>query len=392
MNPASPSSAAHSLEDAALSSYAKPWYRRIDWANSIWVILLLAPLYLTWVSDASLAIKGVTIASLIAFGVADVWSVSTMKSWLEVPVGATLKQQLQPVAGRLALLVAVALPSLPLLRWTAVFYLPYLAAILLFATPLRTGVTGTLVLCAMAVTVTALFAPGWNHLWMALGCAGSSTAVSLGRITADVTERRRVKEVELATSEQREEIGRDVHDILGHTLTVLTLKAEVAQRLVRGQPDQAEAELTEIIELSRSALADVRATVTRLRTPDLASQLEASRTAFAAAGVEAVFKGAAAAVPAEQRQTLAWALREATTNVIRHAAASRVQVWLGPGLLRVVDDGVGLPAGSSGAESNGLRGLRERVTASDGQVVITSPVDGAGADPARPGCCLEVRL
>lgn len=190
-----------------------------------------------------------------------------------------------------------------------------------------------------------------------------------------------------AALEQRERMARDVHDLLGHSLTVLTLKAEVAHRLVRRSPEAAERELAEIVELSRAALADVRATVTRLRVPDLAGQMEASRTAFAAADIAAAFTGRAGDVPLPQRELLAWALREATTNVLRHAGAARVNVELAPGRVRVQDDGAGIAGHRPG---NGLTGLRERVEAAGGTLVLTSPAPGGNA--ARPGTVLEVIL
>ena len=156
---------------------------------------------------------------------------------------------------------------------------------------------------------------------------------------------------------------------------------------MRRSPEAAERELAEIVELSRAALADVRATVTRLRVPDLAGQMEASRTAFAAADIAAAFTGRAGDVPLPQRELLAWALREATTNVLRHAGAAHVDVELAPGRVRVQDDGAGLAGHRPG---NGLIGLRERVETAGGTLVLTSPAPGGTA--ARPGTVLEVNL
>ena len=220
-----------------------------------------------------------------------------------------------------------------------------------------------------------------------MGFSLSSVIVMISRFGAGASARREAEGRELAAAAEREEIGRDVHDLLGHSLTVLTLKAEVAHRLVRRDPEAAEHELAEIVELSRSALADVRATVTRLRVPDLAGQLEASRTAFAAADIAAVFSGQASDVPLPQRELLAWALREGTTNVLRHAGATHVRIGLAPGRVRVQDDGVGVAGHRPG---NGLTGLRERVEAAGGTLVLTSPAPGGNA--ARPGTVLEVIL
>lgn len=367
---------------------AVPWYQRIEWLGAVWLVLLVLPTVSLWgATDRPVALRAAGLLGLLGFAVADVWATSTLPPWQQLPVDTTVLQQLRPVAGRLALLVLLSLPSAPVLGWYQVFFLPYLVALLLFGTPVRTGVSLTVVACALAVGATALGAPR-DYLWMALGCTGSCAAIAVGRIAAEISERRLVREAERLAATQRTEISRDVHDLLGHTLTVLTLKAEVAQRLVRRDPQQAEAELGQIIELSRSALADIRATVSRLRTPDLVSQIEASRTAFLAAGVEVTVRGKVAAVPARQRPLLAWVLREATTNIIRHAQAQHVQVVLAPGLLQVVDDGVGLPTLAGQAQGCGLRGLRERVQNSGGELRLSSPAPGAQG----PGTCLEVHL
>ena len=215
----------------------------------------------------------------------------------------------------------------------------------------------------------------------------------------ELQERRTAAERELALVSQREALGRDVHDILGHSLTVLTLKAEVARRLIERDPAAASRELDEVITLARGALADVRSTVTRLRSPDLVSQVEATRTALSAARIRVDVTGSAQDIPERQRVVLAWALREATTNVVRHAHATHVTVHLAPGLLRVSDDGIGLASDKPG---NGLEGLRSRIEQEGGCLTMTSPinrrtksssaVDTDSTDVQSGGTRLEVRL
>ena len=143
----------------------------------------------------------------------------------------------------------------------------------------------------------------------------------------------------------------------------------------------------------------MRSTVTRLRSPDLASQLEATRTALGAAQIDVELTGSAQEVPEHQRALLAWALREATTNIVRHAQAANVTVYLEPGLLRVSDDGVGLAGSRPG---NGLEGLRSRIEHEGGSLAMTSPFSGPDAPPTAVenrcagapsgGTRLEVRL
>lgn len=365
-----------------------PWYRRIDWSSTFWTVFLLIPLTFVIRADMPLSYKAVGVIGLLGFTCAYTWAVSTMPLWLDLPEGAGALDQLRPAAGRLALLAGVAAASAPGLNgWYTFSYLPYFCAIILFTTTLRTGliISGCLIL--LTDLGILLLAPEAGITWAAMGFSLSSVIVMISRFGAGASARREAEGRELAAAAEREEIGRDVHDLLGHSLTVLTLKAEVAHRLVRRDPEAAEHELAEIVELSRSALADVRATVTRLRVPDLAGQLEASRTAFAAADIAAVFSGQASDVPLPQRELLAWALREGTTNVLRHASATHVRIGLAPGRVRVQDDGAGVAGHRPG---NGLTGLRERVEAVGGALVLTSPAPGGTA--AHPGTVLEVTL
>ncbi len=365
-----------------------PWYRRIDWSSTFWTVFLLIPLTFVIRADMPLSYKAVGVIGLLGFTCAYTWAVSTMPLWLDLPEGAGALDQLRPAAGRLALLAGVAAASAPGLNgWYTFSYLPYFCAIILFTTTLRTGliISGCLIL--LTDLGILLLAPEAGITWAAMGFSLSSVIVMISRFGAGASARREAEGRELAAAAEREEIGRDVHDLLGHSLTVLTLKAEVAHRLVRRDPEAAEHELAEIVELSRSALADVRATVTRLRVPDLAGQLEASRTAFAAADIAAVFSGQASDVPLPQRELLAWALREGTTNVLRHAGATHVRIGLAPGRVRVQDDGAGVAGHRPG---NGLTGLRERVEAIGGTLALTSPAPD-GTD-ARPGTVLEVTL
>ena len=365
-----------------------PWYRRIDWSSTFWTVFLLIPLTFVIRADMPLSYKAVGVIGLLGFTCAYTWAVSTMPLWLDLPEGAGALDQLRPAAGRLALLAGVAAASAPGLNgWYTFSYLPYFCAIILFTTTLRTGliISGCLIL--LTDLGILLLAPEAGITWAAMGFSLSSVIVMISRFGAGASARREAEGRELAAAAEREEIGRDVHDLLGHSLTVLTLKAEVAHRLVRRDPEAAEHELAEIVELSRSALADVRATVTRLRVPDLAGQLEASRTAFAAADIAAVFSGQASDVPLPQRELLAWALREGTTNVLRHAGATHVRIGLAPGRVRVQDDGAGVAGHRPG---NGLTGLRERVEAVGGALVLTSPAPGGTT--AHPGTVLEVTL
>ncbi|MDQ0279499.1 two-component system sensor histidine kinase DesK [Arthrobacter silviterrae] len=183
----------------------------------------------------------------------------------------------------------------------------------------------------------------------------------------------------LAVREERSRVARDMHDILGHSLTVIAVKAELAGRLLPTAPDKAAAEIADLEDLARGALEDVRATVGGYRGVNVLTELASARTALAAAGIEAELPGAADSVPATSRELFGWALREGITNVIRHAGASCCRVTLSARFLQIDDDGAGPSAepGTLGAApagdgrvagdgrpaGSGLNGLAERAAA-----------------------------
>jgi two-component system, NarL family, sensor histidine kinase DesK len=195
----------------------------------------------------------------------------------------------------------------------------------------------------------------------------------------------------LAVSEERLRIARDLHDVLGQRLSAVALKSELAGRLVRRDPDRAEAELTEIAAVAREALAEVRATVSGYRDTSLAGEVRTAASLLRAASVATTVSGVPVGLPSAVEQAAAWVVREASTNVVRHAKAARCRVVLGrqpDGLLvEVADDGPtaggGGPAGGRDrpgtgdpvAPGNGLTGLRERVDALGGRLTV-GPVDG----------------
>jgi two-component system sensor histidine kinase DesK len=167
----------------------------------------------------------------------------------------------------------------------------------------------------------------------------------------------------LAAEEERNRLSRDLHDILGHSLTVVAVKAELAGRLVRLDPQRAEAEILDVERLARGALSDVRAAVAGRRDVTLATELGNARTALAAAGIDASLRSAIDDVPADHRELFGWVVREGVTNVIRHSGASRCEVRLSPSTVAIVDDG---SAASQGVGGHGLAGLRERTEAMGG--------------------------
>ncbi len=156
----------------------------------------------------------------------------------------------------------------------------------------------------------------------------------------------------------------------------MTMKTELAGRLVRVAPDRAEAEIAEVERLARDALADVRAAVAGYREANLAVELAWARAALDAAGIEAVLPGAVDDVPGERRQLFGWAVREGVTNVVRHSGARRCAVRLSPDAVEIVDDGRGPGPGSPDPSGHGLAGLRERATQAGAVLTVAHAPEG----------------
>jgi two-component system sensor histidine kinase DesK len=180
----------------------------------------------------------------------------------------------------------------------------------------------------------------------------------------------------LAVDEERARISRDLHDVLGHSLSLMTLKGELAARLIPAG-DPGGAEVRDVVRLAREALREVREVVSGYRQPTLATELSAARTALSAAGIGCDVEQSVGALSRETEAVLGWAIREGVTNVIRHSRAAHCRIALvrEDGLVRaeVVDDG----EGAAGApEGSGLRGLGERVGAIGGRLE-------AGRGPGR---------
>lgn len=216
----------------------------------------------------------------------------------------------------------------------------------------------------------------------------------MGRRSAELRLTR--KEVQrLARLAERERIARDLHDLLGHTLSLITLKAELAAKLVARDPARAGAEMREVERVSREALAEVRLAVQGYRAHELGSELAQARVALEAAGIELVLESGPYDLPEGLESVAALALREAATNVVRHSRASRCRVRMrqrdGWFHLEVGDDGRGSRGGSEGT---GLAGMRERVEALDGRVEWASGPTGTRVAvelPLRPAAGGERR-
>ena len=187
----------------------------------------------------------------------------------------------------------------------------------------------------------------------------------------------------LAVMTERLRIARDLHDLLGHNLSLIALKSELAGRLVSAAPERAAAEIGDIEKVARTTLEEVREAVAAYRRPTIASELQAVEELLYAAGIDFQFEGdedAIRTLPSAIEATLAWAIREGVTNVIRHSRAQRCIVRVmhsAEAGVEIIDDGAHQPLTSvlqsqskdsfSGGGGNGLRGLAERVATLGGR-------------------------
>jgi two-component system, NarL family, sensor histidine kinase DesK len=176
----------------------------------------------------------------------------------------------------------------------------------------------------------------------------------------------------LAKVAERERIARDLHDVLGHTLSVVVLKSELAGKLMGTDAAQARREIGEVEEIARRALSEVREAIRGYRAEGIGAEIARARRTLDAAGVSLDCRGDGVRLDPNHESVLALVLREAITNILRHAGASRCRLELaadgGRTVLRVEDDG----RGAIGHEGNGLRGMRERIEALGGRLEIDS--------------------
>jgi two-component system, NarL family, sensor histidine kinase DesK len=253
----------------------------------------------------------------------------------------------------------------------------YIAVSVIVLHPLRVA----LPIAAALTLLTGLapfVIPSWrgSDSWseaaaVALACLAAFGFVGLIRRTHELREAQ--EEVSrLAAERERMRIARDLHDLLGHSLTAVTVKAELAGRLAARDPARAEAEMLAVAELSRQALVDVRAAVAGYRAVSLAVELATARELLGAAGMTADLPRVVDEVPGPVRELFGWVVREGVTNAIRHSRARTVRVTVTPSCVEVHDDGVGAarPPGS------GLTGLAERAAAAG--ATLTAGPDAGG--------------
>ena len=394
-NEAAPSAAKRTLGKHRFRFLYRERRGNVNWLalgfSAPWLVFLLMPLdsFLTAPEPAPVRWTGVALIALFAVVNCSAYAVP----WL-VPVASTVRRSVIWTALMILPLVGMAVLTPSDIHVILLGFGMYFVAFWIFGTiaPYRLRLTVAASMGAICwltfVTVSGFdfSSHGGIALFIGaplLGLLGFSYLIELG-------ERADVARASLALSEEREEIARDVHDVLGHSLTVITLKAELVQRLLEIDPARAGAEMEAIAQLSRASLAEVRSTVTRLRVPDFSGEIEGAGRALQTAGIRAELpeSKSALAVAGVNAKLFSWVLREAVTNMVRHSGANAARVRLSATGLDILDNGVG----AGDARGNGLTGMAQRVAASGGSVVIEAAPEQWLAENPGGGVGTRIRV
>ena len=261
--------------------------------------------------------------------------------------------------------------------WDLVGYGVYVAVLMATLLPWRQSRIAIPVWSVLLLSTMPLGA-GPTAAYISLISFGMGLATAAGMEAGAIQGRLRRAEQRvntLSVAAERERIGRDLHDILGHSLTAIAIKSGLAARLVDVDPESAKAELAEIEQVARQALADVRTTASGMREVRLATEIASARSVLLAAGIESRMPSALPTLDDQTSELFGYVVREGVTNVVRHSRAGTCTVTVEQAAIEVRDDGRGLRY--DGTTGSGLDGLRSRVEAAGGTLTV-QPADNGG--------------
>ncbi len=332
------------------------WWR---WFNLVWILWVFAdPMFGNVVGRHWMVATAVSLPVFLLL-----YQLASMRSRRQIAYYAT----------------AMALLGFTVMPWNhsgGTCYVIYSCAYFAFHGSVRQSIA------AIALTIAGFAL--WSHLlsWpLGVTIAMMTISISAGignliyRINSQKEAELRLSHEEvrkLAATAERERIGRDLHDLLGHTLSLITLKSELADRLFDRDVSAARREIAEVERVARDALAQVRRAVTGIRTAGFAAELASAKLLLESYGVAFTYTLADVSLPADVETVLAMCVREAATNAQRHARATSVRVTLDRSddclVLKISDDG----RGGDIVPGNGLVGMRERLAAIDADLRIQS--------------------
>jgi two-component system sensor histidine kinase DesK len=389
---------ANDTTDEARAESSSPGLRPLNFMSwffpFFWLVFLVYPLAASFQLDGAQRVWGVSLTvvfavifylGMIAGGI----GLSVFARRKHNPHARRSRQAFVVVNASIVCLIVIAIVAFPIVGEGSLSFLAYISVLAVVS--IRRAVPGFIIAASVLIVAEAAqrLIPGWTHDWSTtFGISISGFAMVMALIAGERARAARRAEEEnrrLEREAERLRVSQVVHDVLGHSLTVIALKAQLAAKLeASGSPD-AVRHIAEIEELARGALADVRTTVQGTRTISLAEELVAATRALRAANITVEAPTSVDVVDPWLRELFAWSLREGSTNILRHARASRVTIILERKRLTISnDDGrPGDPAhpvtelnlGEVGAGS-GLEGLRRRARGLGAKVRTRKSDDG----------------
>lgn len=340
--------------------------------NLAWLVPEVASVIQIHSSPLGTALR---VAGIALFGVAWIWLIAPGPIWVRGVERWSLLLLLTALSCVYSIFVG---DSLGLFIFVAVA-----AGFVLKQRHATATIISLVVIAAVCGFISGADMPGASYNFLLIFTLGMSM-IFWGRLIEANHKLRAAREeiARLAVSEERLRFARDLHDLLGHSLSSIALKSELARRLVTDNPERAEQEITEIEGVVRDALKEVREAVSGYRQTTLHAELYRAREILRAADIEYLREGEIPRLAPGGEQVISWVVREGVTNVVRHSRASQCRITLRTKSdaveVEIEDDGVGCQSHESASKphGNGLTGLRERVASANGHLAIDSPPGG----------------
>lgn len=344
-----------------------------------WLVCLLFPILFLAQTRLTPVRLGIALAGLVIFVIAYTWFMWPHPLNRGVRTRSQSSTSLIALAGLTALVLSLSLAYGSAFLWLFVGVSAVVGAALPAQSAFVTVMALTLLTLGIGVGISGGIArTDWLQIApLVLLVRGLGLdMVGLTRLSETLRELHAARSelARRAVTEERLRLARDLHDLLGHTLSLITLKSELAGRLIEKEPARAAQEIHEVERVTRRALREVREAVAGYRQPTLHSELDGARQMLEAAGIACRVEGAAEALPQATDAVLAWTVREGVTNVIRHSRAGQCTIRVtsknGRACVEVINDGYRNQEHDliSSRIGSGLSGLTERVTAQGGQI------------------------